>query len=93
VSEVRRQRGGMTMEFNAAIAVRQYVKRKAHNAEKKMIDNASLHAGSPMYYYCDFCCDDTQTLPESHTCAPKTVCDPCKMLRDHGIIDNRGSVV
>ncbi len=81
------------MEFNAAVAIRQYVKRKAHNSQKVLIDNAALYAGSAMHYYCDFCRDDTATLPESHTCAAPTVCDPCKALRDHGLIDARGQVV
>lgn len=76
--------------FDPEIAVRQFEKRKAENAEKPKIDNASLPAGSPMYYYCKFCGDHTETLPETHIRAPKVICDPCKVLNDHGLIPRAG---
>jgi hypothetical protein len=78
--------------FDTKIALEQFKKRKVAN-EGKQIDNSRLHAGSPMVYYCRFCGEHTETLPESHLKAPKTTCDPCKILRDHGLIDAKGNVV
>ena len=71
--------------FDPEIALEQFAKRKAENAGKQ-VDNSSLYAGSPMYYYCKFCGVQTDVLPESHFCAPKRICDPCKVLNDHGLI-------
>ena len=63
----------------------QFKKRqKAHKG--KQIDNSSLPAGSPMYFYCKFCGAPTDTLPESYTCCPKQVCDPCEILHAHGLV-------
>jgi hypothetical protein len=81
-----------TYVFDSKIALEQFKKRKAANSGKQ-IDNSSLYAGSPMVYYCKFCGEHTQTLPESHIEAPKVVCDACKILRDHGLVDARGNVV
>ncbi len=72
--------------FDPEIALTQFRKRKAENAQKERIDNSSLYAGSPMYYYCKFCGEHTETLPECHTQAPRVVCDPCGVLNVHGLI-------
>lgn len=75
----------VVFKFDSALAMEQYEKRKKEN-EGKQIDNASLPAGSPMYYYCKFCGEHTETLAESHWSAPKTTCDPCNALHIHGLI-------
>lgn len=75
-------------EFNTRVAVEQFVKRYVENESKKRVNNSDLHAGSPMYYYCRFCRVHTETLPETHYRAPKTICDPCKALKDHGLIED-----
>lgn len=75
--------------FNFALAMQQYRKRKAENDKKTRVDNSSLHAGSPMYFYCKFCGDPTCTLPEGYIGQPKKICDPCKILNDHGLIPER----
>lgn len=76
-----------TYTFDANVAMDQYNKRKAENAAKKKIDNASLYAGSPMYYYCRGCGEHTQTLSEGdyYTKIAK-YCNPCQILNDHGLI-------
>jgi hypothetical protein len=74
-----------TMAFDSELAMNTYKERKAAN-EGKQVDNSSLPAGSPMYYYCRFCGAHTETLSEGHWGRPQTVCDPCKILRDHGLI-------
>lgn len=72
-------------KFDAELAMEQFRKRKAEN-QGKQIDNSSLPAGSPMYYYCRFCGAHTETLPETHWNAPKITCEPCKALHIHGLI-------
>ncbi len=74
-----------TFKFDADLAMQQYRKRKADNQGKE-INNSSLPAGSPMYYYCKYCGAHTETLPECHMRAPKVVCDPCAPLRLHGLV-------
>ncbi len=73
------------MELDVKVAMEQYAKRKAEN-EGKRIDNSRLPAGSPMHYYCRFCEAPTETLPESHWGTPKTICRPCEVLHEHGLI-------
>jgi len=75
----------MDSSFNVEVALEQFRKRKVDN-QGKQIDNSSLRAGSSMHYYCKFCGEHTETLPESHFGAPKVICDPCKVLNDHGLI-------
>ncbi len=54
---------------------------------KNMKDNSSLYAGSPMYYYCQYCCAHTDTLSESDfTTKPKTICKDCKPLKNKGLL-------
>lgn len=47
----------------------------------KQVDNASLNAGSPMYYYCKCCGVQTAVLPEDwYRELPPKYCDECKAL-------------
>jgi hypothetical protein len=50
--------------------------------QPKHIDNASLYAGSPMYYYCRSCGHESDVLPESHFGAPRKLCSECQALKD-----------
>ena len=63
-------------------------KRRYQENSGQQIDNSSLYAGSPMYYYCHGCCILVDTKPESwvHNPPPKH-CDACKILDEHGMID------
>ena len=74
-----------TININLDVAMEQFKKRKAANEGKK-IDNSSLYAGSPMYFYCKFCEENTDVLPESYFRQPKTICNPCEILHAHGLI-------
>ncbi|MBI4158189.1 MAG: hypothetical protein HY505_01010 [Candidatus Yanofskybacteria bacterium] len=60
-------------------------KRRAN--QPKQIDNSSLYAGSPMYYYCRSCGHLAETLPECHTSIPKKLCDECQALKDLGWLE------
>jgi hypothetical protein len=48
------------------------------------IDNASLRAGSPMYFYCRICRALAATLPEGFLSPPPALCDECAALKKHG---------
>lgn len=62
-------------------------KRKKRASEKRKIDNTSLHAGSPMFYYCRLCNLLADTLPETHSRSPKEYCYECQPLIDAGWSD------
>lgn len=73
------------MELDKDTAISTFVERKTQN-EGSRTNNSASYAGSPMYYYCKHCDDHTQTLPESHRERPITICTPCKVLDEHGLI-------
>lgn len=74
-------------EFNVEVATSQFVKRYREH-QGKQINNSSLHAGSPMYYYCRHCAVGTDVLPESHFRKPTTVCEACVPLVEHGLVED-----
>lgn len=67
-------------------ALKKYLKRKTENAGKQ-INNTTLYAGSPMYFYCKHCGVLTDKLPETYVTPPKTCCDDCKELEKLGGFD------
>lgn len=67
------------------LAIAQFVERKTQHRGMR-IDNSSLHAGSPMHYYCRHCDAPTETLPEDHRQRPVTICVPCNSLEEHGLL-------
>lgn len=62
-----------------------YEQRKKEN-EGKEINNASLPAGSPMYFYCNACSAHVATLPENYVTPPPRHCAACKELVRLGLI-------
>jgi len=62
-------------------------RRRAENAKKGKIDNASLPAGSSMYYYCRVCGGPSDVLPENHYDAPRRLCPPCQAMKDKGWLE------
>lgn len=61
------------------------LKERKDNPPKK-IDNASLYAGSPMFFYCKIC-DGTIVLPESYTCKVPRLCVECDFLKEMGWLE------
>lgn len=61
---------------NKKTALKALQKRRKNPLKK--IDNASLYAGSPMYYYCKNCGRLTDTLPKGHHSIPNKFCDECQ---------------
>lgn len=68
-------------EVEKRLVQKYWSQKKEASAKGYRIDNSSLYAGSPMYYYCRYCGIHTETLPETHRHAPKTVCDVCAALQ------------
>ena len=63
-------------------ALAQLEKRKAN--KPKQVNNASLPAGSPMYFYCEICGHQSDVLSESYTGKPKKLCEECQETKDNG---------
>ena len=61
-------------------------KRKALSQAATRIDNASLPAGAPMYFYCQECGDLAAVLSEGFTQRPPRFCAPCQRLVEAGLI-------
>ena len=69
-----------------AFALAALCKRREDKGEQ--IANASLPAGSPMYYYCKSCGALADTLPENWFLgSPKKLCDECQALKDLGWLE------
>lgn len=66
-------------------ALKALEERRAHPPER--IDNASLYAGSPMYYYCKSCGHLAAELPEGHWDRPPRLCGECQALKDCGWLE------
>ena len=49
----------------------------------KHVDNSSLYAGSPMYYYCKSCGHTAAVLDEGHR-GPPQLCKECQAMKDMG---------
>lgn len=63
-------------------------KKEAKGIEK--INNATLYAGSPMYYYCRLCGLLAATLPETHSCPAPRYCEPCDRMLDQAFDPKAG---
>lgn len=69
-----------------ALALKELKARQKKNRTEKQIDNSSLYAGSPMYFYCYSCQGVSDILPEDYRCVPKHLCNLCQELKDNGWI-------
>ena len=70
----------MTEREKVLIALRE----RQENPPKK-IDNGSLYAGSPMYFYCKLCQAEI-VLPEDFICAVPQLCNDCNFIKDKGFV-------
>lgn len=53
----------------------------------RRVENASLIAGSPMYYYCISCGYTSDVLPECHISKPTKLCTECAALNELGWLE------
>lgn len=76
------------MEAQLLTLLEQFKKRKAANANHP--SNASLPAGSPMYYYCEYCRIKTDTLgEEDFYTTPVTICAACQFLEGKELLTEK----
>lgn len=61
--------------------------RRKKNMKLKQVDNSSLPAGSPMYFYCISCGNSSDILPELYIGTPKKLCGKCQALKDMGWLE------
>ena len=57
---------------------------KRANNPPEQINNASLYAGSSMYFYCKHCGFLSDTLPETYITPPTCCCGKCSSLKRNG---------
>jgi hypothetical protein len=72
-------------EQGKEVALAALAERRANKPEK--IDNASLPAGSEMYFYCKACGHLSDIKPESYITAVKKLCKECQALKDLGWLE------
>ena len=68
-------------------ALAQFLRRKRYAAQVEKIDNAGLHAGQPMYFYCKECGIPTEVLPEDYLFPPISRCSQCEGLKTEGWLE------
>jgi len=51
------------------------------------VDNSSLPAGSPMYFYCRACGIHVATLPEDYLTPPPKLCEDCADLKKQALLE------
>lgn len=68
-------------------AIDQFLRRRRYAFQIEKIDNAGLHAGSPMYYYCKHCGIPTEVLPEDYLFPPLRACSQCLGLEKEGWLE------
>ena len=66
-------------------ALKALKERREKNRGQKYIDNGSLYAGSPMYFYC-LTCDDEFSVPENYVSRSK-LCRECQALKELGWLE------
>lgn len=78
----------LATEKGKAFALKALAKRRKENEKKEKIDNSTLYAGSPMYFYCKTCGGLADTVPENYFInLPKQLCDECQALKDLGWLE------
>jgi hypothetical protein len=81
--------GGRAMDYVAVrrrSALDALAERREHRPEQ--VDNESLPAGSPMYYYCTSCGHVSDTLPEAWFLGtPRELCTECAAMKDLGWLE------
>jgi len=75
----------LTTEKDKKLALAALKKRQQKNKGKKRVDNESLYAGSPMYFYCRACGGEI-VVPESYV-TRSDFCSECQPLKDAGWIE------
>jgi len=68
-------------------ACEQFIRRRRYSISIEKVDNAGLHAGSPMYFYCRHCGIPTEVFPEDYLFPPQRICSQCVGLQNQGWLE------
>jgi endogenous inhibitor of DNA gyrase (YacG/DUF329 family) len=74
-------------EIMKEMALQQFRERVLSVREIPKIDNSSLMAGEPMYFYCSCCGIQTEVLREDFLFRPFSKCSQCLGLDQMGWLD------
>jgi Zn finger protein HypA/HybF involved in hydrogenase expression len=75
----------LATEKGKQYALDQLRQRRERNAEKTVVDNSRLPAGSPMYFRCKTCGEDI-VVAENYIFRPQ-LCSECKALETAGWLE------
>lgn len=75
----------LSTEKGKKFAIEALKKRREKNKGKKRVDNESLYAGSPMYFYC-ITCGEEFIVPENYI-TRSDFCVECQALKDAGWLE------
>jgi formylmethanofuran dehydrogenase subunit E len=75
----------LATEQGKKYALERLAERRTANAQKPVVDNASLPAGAPMYYRCKTC-GETIVVPENWI-TRRILCVECDALKDLGWLE------
>lgn len=67
-------------EHAKAKAIEQFSQRRLYSSQIEKMDNSSLYAGEPMYFYCKYCGVPTEVLSEDYLFPPFEKCSQCSGL-------------
>lgn len=63
------------------LGLKQFCERIFRAWEIGQKDNSSLYAGSPMFFYCQYCGLESDRLPESYVGSPSCICQDCNKVK------------
>jgi len=61
--------------------------RKVQAKKDGRVNNATLYAGSPMYFYCIHCGLESEVCPEGYTWKPMRICGSCQTMEEKGWLE------
>lgn len=71
-------------EWGKERAIAALWRRRQESQTRTKIDNSTLVAGAPMYFYCVSCGAVADVKPEAFFTPPRTLCQECDALKECG---------
>ncbi len=75
------------LEYAKEFGIKQFLQRAQQAQKVGQIDNGSLVAESPMYFYCKYCGILIEELPEDYLFSPRSQCSQCEGLDKEGWLE------
>lgn len=73
---------GLATEKGKKFAIKSLHERRAKSLTDTKVNNASLPAGFPIYYYCISCGQVSETVSETYVTSPRKICTECQAMID-----------